>query len=110
MSRRSKRRTSAMAFSRRSLPGSAPGTLIVDPNAPKPAIHVVGYGLEKVVEKDIEDVQAVREFLTQWPVTWINVAGLGDVSVITKLGDIFGLHRLALEDVINVHQRPKVEQ
>jgi len=30
--------------------------------------------------------------------------------IITKLGDIFNIHRLALEDVINVHQRPKVEQ
>jgi magnesium transporter len=111
MPRRNHRhRARASAFSRRSLPGSAPGTLIVDPNAPKPQIRVVAYSLEKVVEKDIEDVSAIREYLNQWPVTWIHVVGLGDLSVIAKLGELFSIHRLALEDVINVHQRPKVEQ
>jgi len=111
MSRRTRRRRiRALAFSRRSLPGSAPGTLVVDPGAPKPVIRVVAYSGEKVVEKAIDDVQAIRAFLGQWPVTWIHVSGLGDLSVITKLGEMFNLHRLALEDVINVHQRPKVEQ
>jgi|WetSurSiteA1Bulk_404760.scaffolds.fasta_scaffold02544_2 magnesium transporter len=108
--RNHRRRARALAFSRRSLPGSAPGTLIVDPNAPKPQIRVVAYNLEKVVEKDIDDVPAIREYLSQWPVTWIHVVGLGDLSVVTKLGELFNIHRLALEDVLNVHQRPKVEQ
>jgi len=105
-----KGRTHASLFSRRSLPGSAPGTLIVDPNAPKPVIRIVAFGPDRAIEKDIEDLQTVRSFVSQWPVTWINVAGLGDLSVITRLGEIFNLHRLALEDVINVHQRPKLEQ
>ncbi len=114
MARRSRksriRRVHAAIFSRRSLPGSAPGTLIVDPDAPKPVIRLVSFSPDKVIEKQVEDVQAVRSFVGIWPVTWINVAGLGDLSVITKLGEIFNLHRLALEDVLNVHQRPKVEQ
>lgn len=104
------RRTHTSLFSRRSLPGSPPGTLIVDPNAPRSVIRLMAFDPDRVVEKPIEDVQSVRSFVGQWPVTWINVAGLGDLSVITQLGDIFNLHRLALEDVINAHQRPKVEQ
>lgn len=99
-----------LAFSRRSLPGSAPGTLIVDPAASKTKIRVVAYDADKVIERDVEDAGSLRAFLSQWPVTWIQVTGLGDLSVITQLGELFGLHRLALEDVINVHQRPKVEQ
>ncbi len=111
MSRKNrKRRAHALAFSRRSQPGSAPGTLIVDPNAPKPTMRVIAYDRQRVVERDLEDVNMIRSFLGQWPVTWINVAGLGDLAVITRLGEIFNIHRLALEDVINVHQRPKVEQ
>ncbi len=43
-------------------------------------------------------------------VTWINVDGLGDANLIKTLGKLFNLHPLALEDTINVHQRPKVEQ
>ena len=78
------RRMHASLFSRRSLPGSAPGTLIVYPNAPKPIMRLVAFGPDKVIEKDIEDVQTVRSVVGQRPVTWINVAGLGDLSVITN--------------------------
>jgi magnesium transporter len=42
-------------------------------------------------------------------VTWINIDGLGDSETFSQLGEIFGLHALALEDVVNVHQRPKFE-
>jgi magnesium transporter len=111
MSRKTnKSRIHASAFSRRSLPGSAPGTLIVDPGSPKPLIRVMAYGPDRVIEKDINDVQSIQEYLGKWPVTWVRVSGLGDLAVITKLGELFNIHRLALEDVLNVHQRPKVEQ
>ncbi|MDR0842004.1 MAG: magnesium/cobalt transporter CorA [Acidobacteriota bacterium] len=107
---RKKRKHREKAFSRRSLPGSAPGTLIVDPEAPCTKIHIVAYDAGRMVESDIADAAAVRGYLDSWPVVWVRVSGLGDLTAITQLGDIFGLHRLALEDVINVHQRSKVEQ
>jgi len=107
---RKKRKRRERLFSRRSLPGSAPGTLIVDPNAPRTKIHVIAYGADKATEGDVPDAAAVRSFLDSWPVVWVRVSGLGDLAAITQLGDIFSLHRLALEDVINVHQRSKVEQ
>ena len=43
-------------------------------------------------------------------VTWINIDGLGDLSVLRILGERFNLHPLALEDVLDTSQRPKVEQ
>ena len=48
--------------------------------------------------------------MKQWPTSWIHVTGLGELETIGKLGEIFHLHRLALEDVINTNQRPKVEE
>ncbi len=44
------------------------------------------------------------------PVTWVNVEGLGDAATIKTIGELFHLHPLALEDVVNTHQRPKAEQ
>jgi magnesium transporter len=38
------------------------------------------------------------------------VDGLGDVELVRRLGEMLGLHPLAMEDVVNVNQRPKVEQ
>jgi len=95
---------------RRTPPGASPGTLIADPNAPRPIIRVIAYSPDGITEQTIENVEYVRNFVGKWPVTWINVDGLGDATVISKLGEIFELHRLAMEDVLGVHQRAKVEQ
>ena len=95
---------------RRTPPGAAPGTLTVDPASPAPIISVIAYGPDGLVEQQVDDVQQLRQFVQRWPVTWVNVDGLGDEKVIRELGEIFGLHQLALEDVINVHQRAKVEE
>ena len=95
---------------RRTPPGTPPGTLIADPEAPHPVIRVLAYGPEEMMEQELSDPQHVRDFLDKWPVTWVDVEGLGDTRIIGALGEIFGLHHLALEDVVNVHQRAKVEQ
>jgi magnesium transporter len=92
------------------LPGSAPGTLIADPNAPKPSVRIMAYGPEGVFEGNVVDVRSIVPLMREWPVAWVRVVGLGDVSLIARLGEIFNLHRLALEDVVNVHQRAKIEQ
>ncbi|QDT04814.1 Magnesium transport protein CorA [Rubripirellula lacrimiformis] len=42
-------------------------------------------------------------------VTWINVDGVGDVVMLKEISKMFGIHPLAMEDVINVHQHAKLE-
>ncbi len=91
-------------------PGTPPGTLSADPNASKPVITVLAYGPGSFVEDEVEDLRGLRRYLEEWPVTWVNVEGLGDAKVLETLGEMFGLHGLALEDVLHVHQRPKVEE
>lgn len=95
---------------RRAPPGSAPGTLLVHPDAAKPHVTLIRFGPDEIDEREIADVAALEDVAGKSPVTWVNVEGLGDVELIGRIGDIFGLHRLALEDVVNVHQRPKVEE
>lgn len=90
-------------------PGTKPGTLLADPEAPKPVISVLAYNSGEFVEKKSIEISEIPQYLEHWKVTWINVNGLGDAEAIRRLGEIFGLHRLALEDVINTNQRPKVD-
>jgi len=61
------------------------------------------------VDLAVEDVDAVRELRKRHAVVWLNVDGLGDAATVQRVGEVFGLHNLALEDVLNVGQRPKVE-
>lgn len=70
---------------------------------------MIAFGPDAVEERDIEDVDDLRRWVGRHRVTWVDVAGLGDAATLQAVGDAFGLHRLALEDVVNVYQRPKIE-
>jgi magnesium transporter len=112
---RLKRRLSAGLGTRRHRgtrvrPGTPPGTLIAA-GTPTPArISVLAYSREGATERRDVTVEDALTVSTAAGVTWINVDGLGDTQVLTRLGERFGLHPLALEDVLNVGQRPKVER
>ena len=111
MSGRSRKRKNWRNKFHRATPhGSEPGILIADPEAMASVIDVLAYSPDRVVESTIDDVSKIGESLDKLPVTWVSVNGLGDINAIAKLGGTFGVHQLALEDVVNVHQRAKVEQ
>lgn len=99
-------------FHRRTAPGASPGSLVADPQAPQPRVRLTAYNGDKYVERELRsahDLQQIQQFLEAYPVTWVNVEGLGDAETVGRLGEIFKLHNLALEDVLNNHQRAKVE-
>jgi len=99
-----------MRFHRRRPPiTSSPGSLAVEPSSPPPRIRVVTYNAAHLVERDITVVDEVPSESEEGLVTWIDVQGLGDATALEHLARIFGLHRLAVADVVNVPQRPKVE-
>ncbi|MBX3411927.1 MAG: magnesium/cobalt transporter CorA [Pirellulales bacterium] len=104
------RRKRKARFQRRTQPGALPGSVVVDPLAKSPKLHLLSYGSDRCEERMLGKVSEAREYLDKYPVTWINVEGLGDATIIGQVGEMFGLHRLALEDVVNVHQRAKVEE
>jgi len=101
---------SAMREKRYSLPGVPPGTLTPLAGAVVPkAIHLIHYTPERFEEKDVASVEEIAPYKSVPGVIWVNVDGLGDVEIIRQIGTLFGLHPLAMEDVLNVPQRPKVD-
>ncbi|MCC5849979.1 MAG: magnesium/cobalt transporter CorA [Verrucomicrobia bacterium] len=94
------------------IPGAAPGQLIPPEGSPPPVMDamVSGDGTHVVHENvDLARVASLRTSLApnQW--LWLDINGLADVELIAGLGDLFGFHRLSLEDTLNLHQRPKVD-
>jgi len=87
-----------------------PGTLTADPGAARSTIRIIAYGPDSFVDQTINDPTKILECLHKHPVTWVNVDGLGDIETLKTLGEIFGLHKLAQADVLNVGQRPKVDE
>ncbi len=96
-------------FNRVTPPGAIPGTVIAVPDEPEPVISVMAFSDGDLYDETVDTVDGLKELTEKYAVTWINVDGLGNADVIHALGEMFGLHRLALEDVVHVHQRPKVE-
>lgn len=72
-------------------------------------VAAIGFGSGGLVEKDDVDVPELEALRRRSAVVWVDVVGLGDVAKLRRIGEAFGLHRLALEDVVNVHQRAKLE-
>ena len=69
----------------------------------------MAYGPDGVDERRLAHVDELEAVTGRWPVVWLNVDGLADVQAVTRLGERFGLHRLALEDALTPSQRPKAE-
>jgi magnesium transporter len=95
---------------KRTTPGESPGTIRPEPEAKKPVIRVMAYGPDGLDEAIIETPATLRQLIGKKPVTWIDVDGLGDAAVIEAIGKSLELHPLALEDAVNLNQRPKVDE
>jgi magnesium transporter len=75
-----------------------------------PSIRVLAFGPDALDDaKHVEPAQ-IATWIGRRPVVWFDVAGLDDAAAIARIGDALGLHRLALEDVVHLDQRPKLEE
>jgi magnesium transporter len=97
-------------------PGSAPGIeprdLAAVPGKPVSVrITCVDYSPEQAQFEDVQDLPGfVGRHRPEWSaVRWINVDGLEDLGVIRALAEKYRLHPLAVEDVLHIPQRPKVQ-
>ncbi|MCU0533848.1 MAG: magnesium/cobalt transporter CorA [Hydrococcus sp. Prado102] len=90
-------------------PGTIPGTIRVQPDAAQSEIALIDYNANQAVRLTNLTLENCAAYLDTESVSWVDVSGLGSQEVLQQLGKIFQLHPLVLEDIINVPQRPKVE-
>jgi magnesium transporter len=91
-------------------PGTEPGTLVAraDPGRPV-ALNLTDYTDDHIEEVRLANVTDCRDYLESASKTWIQVNGQADPETLRSLGELLDLHDLALEDVLNTGQRPKLE-
>lgn len=92
--------------------GLPAGTLVYigEKKAEKASIKIITYNNEGFQEIDFDSLETTSLSSSKNSVTWINVNGIHDKDVIEKIGKIFSLHPLMLEDIMNTDQRPKMEE
>lgn len=90
--------------------GAPPGTLQPRPDASRSVIRRMVYGPDHFFEERFEGGPPVSK-LVRRPneIMWLDICGLGSIEAIHALSDAFGLHPLALEDVLHQRQHPKTE-
>lgn len=89
--------------------GAPPGELVPTPDAPRASLRVVAVSGDHIDELPLEDVGALDALRAAHDFVWVDVVGVDDVEVVRAVGEHFGLHALALEDVVHQGQRPKAE-
>ncbi len=75
-----------------------------------PDITIVDYDAQHITERLVHTVDECRPFRDTPTVTWIHIAGIHDIDVLRDLGECYGIHPLVMEDILNTHQRPKLEE
>ncbi len=92
-------------------PGTAPGTLSLPekPGGARSGLSLVAYGAGGVRERQIAAVSEVPAAAAPGEKLWLRIVG-HSAEALGALADRFGVHPLVLEDVVNLGQRPKVEE
>ncbi len=91
--------------------GKSPGSLIFtgEKKLEKLRITVYQYDANYFEEREIEDPAELVSLKSANYSTWIKITGLHEVNKIEKIGEIFNIHPLVLEDILNVNGIIKTE-
>jgi magnesium transporter len=102
-----KRKKQSRAIIRK--PGASPGTLVFtgEKIMESSSVKLIQYNEEQLLEHAVYDTlppASEGAFIT-----WYDIEGLHNVSLVEALGKEYGLHPLVLEDILDTQQRPKFE-
>lgn len=91
--------------------GLPPGTPVYTGTQEKrlAIINITGYNETEVHHDILKDPENAKSQIKPDYVNWINLDNISDVETLESIGKSFNLHPLLIEDVLNVRQRPKIE-
>ena len=92
--------------------GLPPGSLIHvgDTLENVTSMYLIDYSKDDVEEQQFKSIDEILKYKDSDSVTWVIIEGLTNVEIVERIGTIFGIHQLVLEDILNTHQRPKFEE
>ena len=91
--------------------GSPPGTLLYTGPHTNERIRItlIQFNEHEYFEKEFYDLSECLTHIVKDRVNWIDVDGVHNVQLIEKIGNLFNIHPLTLEDLVHTDQRPKFE-
>jgi len=91
--------------------GLGPGTAVHvgEQKVKQVKVSLINYDKLRYDERELVSVDECLQSVEKEGITWINVTGLHEVEIIEKLGNGLNIHPLIIEDILNTHQRPKLD-
>jgi magnesium transporter len=93
--------------------GMAPGSLVFTGQQKMAQVDItaLNYSETGCIESKPKNVAEVISIIKSFEgITWINIDGLHDEKSIEELCTFLGVHKLSMEDILSIGQRPKLEE
>jgi magnesium transporter len=92
--------------------GTAPGTLIQRSEGELPAVRITrfDYNEDRFEERKLNTIDEAFPQTDRSVITWINIDGVHDTQILHRIGSLYNVHPLILEDIQNTGQRPKMDR
>ncbi|MFA6810659.1 MAG: CorA family divalent cation transporter, partial [Desulfoplanes sp.] len=93
--------------------GQRPGSLIHvgTERTGKARITVFSYTPQGLLSEHEVPEKEIAVWRTEEPsVLWMNMDGIHDIEMLKTIGNVFTIHPLTLEDILNTEHRPKMEE
>ena len=94
------------------VPGVSPGSIQLYEGALKPKITAYSYSASEYHREDLASVDELDLHFNKHPdlTHWIDIQGIGDLGLFDYLEKKFNVHKLVMEDIANIQQRPKIDE
>ena len=91
--------------------GLSPGSLVFvgHRKTSKTAIDIIDYTSKEHREFRTEETKDFFPLKDSPSISWIDIKGIHNEELVASIGEHFRIHPLVLEDILNTHQRPKIE-
>ena len=98
-----------MVFGKRKTPPADNPVYVGDRPALEMELSIMTYDSVSAQMNNLSNVEELLQYKDEKKIAWINISGLKDIDSIRRLGELYGIHPLSIEDVLNTEQQPKLE-
>lgn len=91
--------------------GTAPGSLIFTgvKKIENVQINLTKFDANSYLAEENIEVEGIEKHLDSKSICWFEIIGIHDASLIQLIGEVFEVHPLILEDILNPNQRSKFD-
>jgi magnesium transporter len=76
----------------------------------KMVVKIINYDGNKLEELVVDDFKTCKTYSENESITWISVTGIHEANKVEEICNLFQVHPLVQEDILNTQQRTKIEE